>query len=79
MLCCARVWRGSLDYELSGEQEAQQWGGSPHDAALSDTRQRGDGGGFGARIKTSDKTPRGATNVFHSHVLSRRVRTTTKN
>ena len=34
MLCCARVWRGSLDYELSGEQEAQQWGGSPHAAAL---------------------------------------------
>ncbi len=32
LLCCVR--RGSLDYELSGEQEAQQWGGSPHDAAL---------------------------------------------
>lgn len=54
--CCVR--RGSLDYEASAEQEAQQWTGG---GATDSTSMRGDenGGSFGAHIEISHKTPHG--------------------
>jgi len=52
LLCC--VWRGRLDYELSGEQEAQQWV-----VRCETPRFKCENGrGCGARIKTCDETPR---------------------
>lgn len=72
LLCC--VLRGSLDYELSAEQEAQQWGVRFETPPLQREAEKMEEA-FGARIRMSDKMPRGLTNMFHSHILSRHIHT----
>lgn len=70
LLCC--VLRGSLDYELSAEQEAQQWGVRCETPSLQRKAERMEEA-FVAHIRMSDKMPRGLTNMFHLHILSRRA------